>query len=80
MFKFKFYLTSQSCFSLESLKSFFDSWKTRHPMLLQISGSNEFTDFVKNYVNLVEEYKAKGIVKKYDDGYYFEDLEWIKSK
>ena len=44
-------------------------------MLLQILGTTG-----ENYADLVEEYKAKGIVKKYDSGDYFEDLEWIKSK
>ena len=47
---------------MESLKSFFDSWKGRHPMLLQI------VSIVDYYFRqrLVEKYKTEGIIKKYD--------------
>ncbi|RIA92891.1 hypothetical protein C1645_820084 [Glomus cerebriforme] len=71
LFKFKFYCTRT--LELESLKLFFDSWKDKHPMLLQTMPVYDCM------FDLINKYKAEGIVKKYDDNLYsFEDFEWIK--
>ncbi|PKY21955.1 hypothetical protein RhiirB3_525417 [Rhizophagus irregularis] len=70
LFKFKF---SDSP-SLESLKLFFDNWKGRRPLLLQFG-------HIENVEDLMEEYKARGIVKKFNNnvsfGEGFEGFEWI---
>ncbi|GES74555.1 hypothetical protein GLOIN_2v1530028 [Rhizophagus clarus] len=60
--------------NLESLKLFFDKWKDRHPMLLQFGN-------IENVESLIEEYKAKGLDKKYNNivsyGKGFDGFEWI---
>ncbi|CAB5366314.1 unnamed protein product [Rhizophagus irregularis] len=60
--------------SLESLKLFFDNWKGRRPLLLQFG-------HIENVEDLMEEYKARGIVKKFNNnvsfGEGFEGFEWI---
>jgi hypothetical protein len=70
LFKFKF----SDAPKLESLKLFFDKWRDRHPMLLQFG-------YIENVEDLIEEYKAKGIVKMYNNnvsfGEGFEGFEWI---
>ncbi|GBC04989.1 hypothetical protein RclHR1_00060002 [Rhizophagus clarus] len=54
MFEFDFYEAPK----LKTLKSFFDNWKGRNPMLLKLSRiNNELSD-------LIEKYKSKGIVKQ----------------
>ena len=45
-----------------SLKIFFDNWKGKHPMLLQLNR-------MKNVEDLVEKYKAEGIVKKFKNNF-----------
>ncbi|CAB4435054.1 unnamed protein product [Rhizophagus irregularis] len=66
LFKFKFDFLA---FRLKkSLKLFFDNWKDRHPMLIQIS-------YIKEYSSLMEEYKAEGIIKNYNH-LHGEDFEW----
>ncbi|RIA84522.1 hypothetical protein C1645_832120 [Glomus cerebriforme] len=67
LYKFKFKYYSHAGPKLEYLKLFFDNWKDRHPMLLQIK-------IPKDYSDLIEKYKAKGIIKKYDDGFSIEDF------
>ncbi|GBC03029.1 hypothetical protein RclHR1_04950001 [Rhizophagus clarus] len=73
LFKFKF------CFSytkieIEFLKSFFNNWKYRHPMLLQFIQINQFD---LEYENLMRRYKAKGIVKNFTCNLYNKsDFEW----
>ncbi|GBB88703.1 hypothetical protein RclHR1_15270004 [Rhizophagus clarus] len=67
LFKFKFY--SYLPPKLESLKLFFDNWKNRHPMLLQVSR-------MKNTEDMVEKYKAEGIIKKYKNCLYGKDFAW----
>jgi hypothetical protein len=64
LFKFKFYfsITPKS----DTLKLFFYNWKGRHLMLLQT--------IPKGYVRehndaMIEKYKAKGVIKKYDESY-----------
>ncbi|POG83067.1 hypothetical protein GLOIN_2v1492656, partial [Rhizophagus irregularis DAOM 181602=DAOM 197198] len=60
LFKFKFYYNGVP--KLESLKLFFDNWKSRNPMLLQT------TQMCKNeYTDLIESYKSQGIIKKFND-------------
>ncbi|UZO10576.1 uncharacterized protein OCT59_002156 [Rhizophagus irregularis] len=72
LFKFKFYYNGVP--KLESLKLFFDNWKSRNPMLLQT------TQMCKNeYTDLIESYKSQGIIKKFNDNLYaFDDFEWIQ--
>src|SRR6266496_4190624 len=79
LFKFKFFLNFRE-HQLELLKVFFDNWKGRSPMLLQIFPRNigsttMYFDFIKNH-------KLEGIVKKYNinSPNTFEDFEWIKPK
>ncbi|GES93356.1 hypothetical protein GLOIN_2v1671856 [Rhizophagus clarus] len=65
------------------LKSFLVNWKGRQPMLLQIN----FVNFIdtpqesnkKRLMSLIEEYKKKGIVKKFDLNQHeiFEEFEWV---
>ncbi|RGB29759.1 hypothetical protein C1646_712897 [Rhizophagus diaphanus] len=86
LFRFKFQLYEAP--ELKSLKFFFDNWKGRHPMLLQIIQDEEYLNFnaintMRRYYDLIEKSKAEGIVKKYDDnlnGIIFKDFEWIQSK
>ncbi|GBB91003.1 hypothetical protein RclHR1_01810006 [Rhizophagus clarus] len=83
LFKFKLYYKVAP--KLEFVKSFFDKWKGRHPMLLQTIPipfiGNQ--DTCKYYFDLIEKYKAEGIIKKYDHDVYeytFEDFEWIQKR
>ncbi|RIA81212.1 hypothetical protein C1645_881730 [Glomus cerebriforme] len=74
LFKFKLYFDESP--KLESFISFFDNWNGRHPMLLQTIK----LDFYE-YFDLIEKYKDKGIVKKFDYALHlFEDFEWIQKK
>ncbi|GES74655.1 hypothetical protein GLOIN_2v1777652 [Rhizophagus clarus] len=75
LFKFKFGLYYRQV-EPESLKLFFDNWKGRHPMLLQLSQCANSN--IKVYSsNLIEKYKAEGIIEKYDNYLHGEDFEWI---
>jgi hypothetical protein len=47
---------------LESLRLFFDNWKGRHPMILQFI---QITHFSVGHNNLIEKYKAEGVIKKF---------------
>jgi hypothetical protein len=60
LFKFKFY---SKAFKLKDIKSFFDNWKSRRSLLLEIMDSNTKAD--QQLVNLIEQYKAKGIIERY---------------
>ncbi|RIA84311.1 hypothetical protein C1645_832460 [Glomus cerebriforme] len=75
LFKFKFGYNNISL-KLGPLKYFFVNWKDRHPILLQIIQQVKNA----NIDNLIEKYKSKGIIVKYDDnfGSTFEDFEWIE--
>ncbi|GBB88547.1 hypothetical protein RclHR1_15090006 [Rhizophagus clarus] len=82
---FKFYFHKPPKF--KSLKSFFDDWKGKRSMLLQIIQDNSFgicNEIEMQYFDLLEEYKAQGIIKKYDYNHLlrksitFEDFEWIQ--
>ncbi|GBB83142.1 hypothetical protein RclHR1_00010024 [Rhizophagus clarus] len=72
-FKFGFNFSFNFNFKSDSLKLFFDNWKGRHPMLLQFPSD----DYYDSY-NIMEKYKAEGIIKRYDDKTYYEDFEWIE--
>jgi hypothetical protein len=67
LFKFKF--SSEP--KLESLKLFFDSWKGRHPMLLEIPFYGDI------HLKLMERYKAEGVIKKFNNRWNSEDSEWV---
>ena len=76
LFKFKFWFYDE-VFELESLKLFFEGWKGRRPMFLQtiISNNDTFAD-MKSHFDLIEMYKAKGIIEKFDHDDNFEEFEW----
>jgi hypothetical protein len=82
LFKFKFYFYKPP--KSEPLKLFLDNWKGRHPMLLQTIPDSAYVYIQSDdYMSMIEEYKAEGVVKKYDDdchGYSFEDFEWIRER
>ncbi|GBC03965.1 hypothetical protein RclHR1_05420009 [Rhizophagus clarus] len=65
LYKFKF--SSFRTLKLETLKFFFDNWKTRHPILLQTNSLyslyNTNTEKQQQINDLVKRYKTKGIVK-----------------
>ncbi|RIA92896.1 hypothetical protein C1645_874466 [Glomus cerebriforme] len=74
LFKFKLFFAWHSKVPTESLKLFFDNWKSRCPMLLQTNYEN------MGYHYLIKKYKAKGIIKKYhysSSESTFENFEWI---
>ncbi|RIA83536.1 hypothetical protein C1645_833668 [Glomus cerebriforme] len=87
LFKFKF-SSIWSIKLLDSLKSFFDNWIDRNPMLLQIILTEHLNieqqqqqQRRQQLDDLIQKYKLKGIIKKYDiDGTVFEDFEWIQKK
>ncbi|GBB89799.1 hypothetical protein RclHR1_01660018 [Rhizophagus clarus] len=67
LFKFKFsYLVP----NLNSLKLFFDNWKDRHPMYLQLNKMSDIDDL------MIENYKSEGIVKKFSNKILGDDFEW----
>ena len=76
MFKFKFWFDDE-VFESESLKLFFEGWKGRRPMFLQtiVSNNDTFAD-MKSHFDLIEMYKAKGIIEKFDHDDNFEEFEW----
>ncbi|GES93940.1 hypothetical protein GLOIN_2v1878750 [Rhizophagus clarus] len=83
LFKFKFYFCRyRTLFSLESMNLFFDKWKGRRPMLLQTLPIYDYLGF-KKYFDLIEKYKAEGVVKRYENVTYgntYETFEWIKKR
>ncbi|RGB31511.1 hypothetical protein C1646_763989 [Rhizophagus diaphanus] len=73
LFKFKF-VSDFEC-KLESLKNFFDNWKHRKSMSLQIHEMH----FTEDYFNLIEKYIKIGIVKnfRYDlSNIFFDEFDW----
>ncbi|GBB88548.1 hypothetical protein RclHR1_15090007 [Rhizophagus clarus] len=85
LFKFKFYFYEAP--KLKSLELFFDNWKGKRSMLLQTIQDCDWGvcfEFGMIYFELIKEYKAQGIVKKYnhsnllDESIFFEDFEWIQ--
>ncbi|GES93943.1 hypothetical protein GLOIN_2v1878750 [Rhizophagus clarus] len=86
LYKFKFYIfhdKSLSRLNSDSFNLFFANWKGRQPMLLQTVPIYSCISF-KKYFNLIETYKAKGIVKKYEyvkhENIYYEEFEWINQR
>ena len=79
LFKFKFF--SRLVIELEFLKSFFDNWKNRNPILLKIDSDFMIREAKPQLEDLTEKYKAKGIIKQYlidtDINIYEDDFEWI---
>ena len=69
LFKFKFRY-HYNVIKLESLKLFFDNWKGKHPMSLQLNSINNVEDFV-------EKYKTEGIVNKFKNYIFGNKFEWI---
>ncbi|PKY60454.1 hypothetical protein RhiirA4_484173 [Rhizophagus irregularis] len=69
LFKFEFI---NYRFNLDDIKLFFDNWKDRNPMLLKLMCQQYSIrkEIEQQLEDLVEEYKAKGIIKKYFFGYY----------
>jgi hypothetical protein len=81
LYKFKFCFNRKFGSKFKALKSFFDNWKDRHPMLLQISLVNfsyEYEQEVEQLKDLVNKYKVNGIVQKCDFGWIhvFGEFEW----
>ncbi|RGB38675.1 hypothetical protein C1646_755371 [Rhizophagus diaphanus] len=74
LFKFKFKFRYRPV-NLESLKSFFDNWKGRNPMYLQFIKKLE--NNIDDLIDLIEEYKTKGVIKKFNNGLDCKDFEWI---
>ncbi|GES74645.1 hypothetical protein GLOIN_2v1881647 [Rhizophagus clarus] len=72
LFKFNFNFRFRPV-ELESLKLFFDNWKGRHPMFLQFFKKLENID---DLIDLIEEYKSKGVIKKFNNGFDCKDFEW----
>ena len=66
LYSFKFYWYSSEI-KFKTLKLFFDNWEGRHPMLLQIVNSTGYESYKHIiYLNLIEQYKEKGVVKEYE--------------
>ncbi|PKC00341.1 hypothetical protein RhiirA5_428335 [Rhizophagus irregularis] len=79
LFKFDFF--SFRKINLKNIKLFFDNLKDRKPILLKINNANylENTEEKQQFENLVQEYKAKGIIKRYFIGLDVnsKDFEWF---
>ncbi|GBB88580.1 hypothetical protein RclHR1_15110003 [Rhizophagus clarus] len=60
----------------KSLSLFFNNWKERHPMLLQVMWVQQNQQFK----DLIQLYKSKGIIKEYISSYGLEEFEWIQLK
>ncbi|RGB29526.1 hypothetical protein C1646_766498 [Rhizophagus diaphanus] len=80
LFKFKFIFNKKFGNKLTSLKSIFDNWKDRKPILLQIDLVNCFTQQEKQEMkDIIEKYKAKEIIKRFDLNVLYDDVkefEW----
>ncbi|PKY14944.1 hypothetical protein RhiirB3_427051 [Rhizophagus irregularis] len=75
LLKFKLFSSIWDNYSPESLKLFFDNWKSRHPMLLHTNLPNN----EKEKFDLIKKYVAEGIIIKHEnvsDRTIFEDFEW----
>ncbi|GBC47220.2 hypothetical protein GLOIN_2v1761545 [Rhizophagus irregularis DAOM 181602=DAOM 197198] len=75
LFKFKFHYNIEP--KLESFKLLFDNWKDRHPILLQ---TVQYRRYGNSHFDLIESYKAKGIVEKYENVLsedIFEVFKWV---
>ncbi|GBB84254.1 hypothetical protein RclHR1_10890001 [Rhizophagus clarus] len=73
LFKFKFHVKQRKRnVQHDSLKLFFDNWKGKRPLLLQFNKKK-----MEKYSDLIEKYKAEGVVKKFDYNICYEDFEWF---
>jgi hypothetical protein len=85
LYKFKFYFNRKFGPKFKSLKSFFDNWNDRHPMLLHINFVNfsfEYNQEEEKLKELVNQYEVKGIVQKCEFDWFYdcEEFEWIRKK
>ncbi|GBC04990.1 hypothetical protein RclHR1_00060003 [Rhizophagus clarus] len=62
LFKFKFNISPKIPIKVETLKSFFDNWRGRHPMSLRFFQTDEVKE---KYIDLIEKYKIEGIVRNF---------------
>ncbi|GBC05008.1 hypothetical protein RclHR1_00060021 [Rhizophagus clarus] len=81
LFKFKFSIISRESIRLEFLKSFFNNWKGRKAMLLELN-FRDINEYITDLINLVEKYKAEGVIKKFKKynsniNDFDDDFEWI---
>jgi hypothetical protein len=83
LYKFKIYFNRKFGPKFKLLKSFFDNWKDRHPMILQINMFN-FYDYreMDKLKELVKKYEVKGIVQRCDFNYFhdYDEFDWIRKK
>src|SRR6185503_1089105 len=76
LYKFKF--IHRNTVKYNALKTFFNNWKGRHPMLLHFI---EMYYLTAEHVILIEKYKKEGVIKSfnYDKfGHNFSDFEWVR--
>lgn len=82
LFKFKFIFNEKFGNKLTSLKSIFNNWKDRKPILLQIDLVNRFTQQEEQEMkDIIEKYKAKEIIKRFDLNVVYDDIkefEWVQ--
>jgi hypothetical protein len=64
LFKFKFF-NSYISPNLDSLRIFLDNWKGRNSLLLKFNKTKNMV----NYSDLIEKYKAEGVINKFE--YYY---------
>ncbi|CAB5186015.1 uncharacterized protein OCT59_027250 [Rhizophagus irregularis] len=78
LYKFKIYFNQEFGPNSETLKSFFDNWKDRHPMILQIHSMN-FED-MEELKGLAKKYELKGIVQRCDFNCVcdYEEFDWVR--
>ncbi|PKY49193.1 hypothetical protein RhiirA4_465061 [Rhizophagus irregularis] len=76
LYKFKIYFNREFGPNSETLKSFFDNWKDRHPMILQIHSMN-FED-MEELKGLAKKYELKGMVQRCDFNCFcnYEEFDW----
>ncbi|CAG8734163.1 13795_t:CDS:2 [Rhizophagus irregularis] len=83
LYKFKIYFNRKFGPKFKLLKSFFDNWKDRHPMILQINMFN-FDDYreMDKLKELVKKYEVKGIVQRCDFNCFhdYDEFDWIRKK
>src|SRR5205814_452146 len=80
---FKFVITYYTNFKLEPLKSFFNNWKNRHPMVLKIDNSWLDMQLQEQIYDMIQKFEAKGIIKKHeikDLSTDFGDFNWMQEK
>ena len=75
LFRFKFDYCCR--FKVDHLKSFFNNWKNRPPMILELYYRSNLWRY-----NIAEEYVVKGIIRKYenDSSIDFGNFKWMQNK